>query len=233
MRGSPAADGEPERFELGAIEGEPTELSLSRLPVGRHGLSRAYVARNQRLRVIAALLRLLPLNGYERTTIGHITREAGISRAAFYAQFEGKEECFLAAYDLAGGWLCERVEHAASAGEDWPVRVRAGVAEALRLLSVNPDLARLLAVEAQRAGPVARERQQACLTRFAEALRTSPPRRPDGNELPVELEEMLLGGVFAHVARYVDAGRAEELPEITARLVRYLLIPYGEARYTF
>ena len=233
MCGSPPADGEPERFELGAIEGERTELSLPRLPVGRHGLSRAYVARNQRRRVIAALLRLLPLNGYARTTIGHITREAGVSRAAFYAQFEGKEECFLAAYDLAGDWFCDRIDRAVSTGEDWPVRVRAGVAEALRLLSVNPDLARLLAVEAQRAGPAARERQQACLTRFAEALRTGPPRCPDGHELPAELEEMLLAGVFAHVARYVDTGRAEQLPEATGQLVRYLLIPYGEARYTF
>jgi hypothetical protein len=49
----------------------------------------------------------------------------------------------------------------------------------------------------------------------------------------VELDEMLLGGVLSHLAFYVDSGRAEQLPEATAELVQYLLIPYlepGETR---
>jgi hypothetical protein len=37
---------------------------------------------------------------------------------------------------------------------------------------------------------------------------------------------MLLGGVVATIGRYVDAGRPERLPEATAELVQYLLIPY-------
>jgi AcrR family transcriptional regulator len=214
---------EPARFDPGRLADLPDELALGRLPPGRHGLPRSFVVRNQRLRVIAAMLRALPLRGYSETTIGDLTREAGVSRSAFYTQFASKEECFLATYDLAGEWLCEHVEQAVCVDDEWPLRVRAGVAETLRLLAANPSLAHLIAVEALAAGPAARERQQVCLARLAEALRTG---RPSGTELPVELEEMLLGGVVATIGRYVDAGRTEQLPNATAEMVQYLLIPY-------
>src|SRR4051794_36044600 len=102
----PPRGSEPERFEPDSLEGLPPELAMARLPAGRHGLPRAFVAHNQRLRIVAAMLRVLPAHGYPATTTGHITREAGVSRAAFYQQFAGKEECFLTTYDLASEWLC-------------------------------------------------------------------------------------------------------------------------------
>ncbi len=223
MHGSPPADAEPERFEPDALAALPPELALSRLPAGRHGLPRSFVASNQRLRLIAAMLRVLPQHGYPATTIGHITQEAGVSRSAFYGQFESKEECFLATYDLAAEWLCERVEGAVAGEEQWATRVLAGTAEALRLLAANPAVAHLIAVEALQAGAAARRRRQACIVRLAEALRAGRPNSP---ELPVDLEELLLGGALAHVARYVDAGRTERLSEAAGELIQYLLIPY-------
>ena len=216
MRDSPPGDDQPERLQS-----------------GRHGLPRDFIARNQRSRILAAMLRVLPRHGYPGTTIGHVTEEAGVSRSAFYQQFESKEECFLATYELAGQWLCEGVERAVALEDEWPARVRSGVSEALRLFAANPAIAHLIAVEALQAGPAARERQQACLARFAEALRAG--RRPDRAELPTELEELLLGGVLSLIARYVDTGRAEQLPDATAELVQYLLIPYmdpGETKRT-
>jgi AcrR family transcriptional regulator len=228
-REPPRGGGEPERFEPDALAEIPAELALARLPTGRHGLPRSFVVRNQRLRIVAAMLRVLPRYGYAGITINHLTREAGVSRAAFYAQFASKEECLLEAHDLASGWLCQRVERAVDADDKWPVRVRAGVAEILALFADNPALARLIAVEVPRAGPTARERQQPVLARFADALRAGRPGRP---ELPPDLEELLLGGVISLIARYVDGGRAEQLPEATTQLVEYLLIPYLGRRET-
>ena len=230
MHGSPSGEAGPTRFEPDVLALLPAELALSRLPGGRHGLPRPFVARNQRLRLVAAMLCVLPRHGYHATTIGHVTREAGVSRSAFYGQFESKEECFLATYDLAAEWLCERVERAAAEIGEWSAGVRAAVSEALRLLAANPDLAHLIAVEAMQAGPVARRRRQACLTRLADALRAG---RPSGEELPADLEQLLLGGALAHIGRYVDDGDVERLPEATAELVQYLLLPYldpGESR---
>jgi AcrR family transcriptional regulator len=223
MPGPSPADAEPERFEPDALADLPAELALSPLPAGRHGLPRSFVARNQRLRIVAAMLRVLPVHGYPAITIGHVTREAGVSRSAFYAQFKSKEECFLATYDIAAEWLCERVEGAAATEEHWPSRVCAGVSESMRLLAANPDIAHLIAVSALQAGAVARRRRQACVTRLAGALRAGLP--PTAG-LPVDLEELLVGGVMAHVARYVDGGDVERLADSTAELVQYMLIPY-------
>ncbi len=214
---------EPERFEPDALAGLPEELALARLPVGRHGLPRSFVVRNQRLRLIAAMLRVLPEHGYPATTIAHLTGEAGVSRAAFYAQFSSKEECFLATYDLASQWLCEHVERAVAPSEEWPARVRVGVSEILSLLAANPAVGHLIAVEALQAGTAARKRQQAFLARFAAVLRSGRPGRP---ELPAELEGLLLGGAVSLIARYIDTGRAEQLPSATTELVECLLIPY-------
>jgi AcrR family transcriptional regulator len=229
VSGEPPPGGQPERFDPAALANLPAELALARLPPGRHSLPRSLVARNQRLRIVAGMLRALPQRGYPGTTIGHITREAGVSRAAFYQQFADKEACFLATYEMASDWLCERVERAVEAEAEWPDRVRAGTAEILRLLAANPAVAHLIAVESLQAGAAARERQQTFLSRFAAALRAGRPGSP---ELPGDLEDLLLGGVVSLVARYVDTGRAEQLPDATAMLVEYLLIPYlgqGEA----
>src|SRR5215218_7086489 len=221
--GEPPSGGAPDRFEPAALVGLPAELALARLPAGRHGLPRSFVVRNQRLRILAAMLRVLPRHGYPAITIGHLTREAGVSRAAFYQQFSSKEECFLATHGMAARWFCEEVERAVAGEEEWQARIRVGTAEALRLLAANPMVAHLMAVESPQAGRAARQRQQAMLERFAAALRADHPGRP---ELPKDLADLLLGGVVALIARYVDADRAERLPEATRALVEYLLIPY-------
>ena len=227
---TPPSGAEPERFESDVLAELSPELALSKLPPGRHSLPRSFITRNQRFRIVTAMLQVLPQHGYPGTTIGHVTQQAGVSRAAFYQQFEHKEECFLATYDLAGQWLCERVERAVADEEEWPVRIRTGVSAALRLLATNPAIAHLFAVEALQAGPAVRKRQQARLARFADALRAGrSARRPD---LPAELEELLLGGALSLIARYVDSSRAEQLPDATAELVQYLLIPYLEPEET-
>jgi AcrR family transcriptional regulator len=219
----PPGGGRPAHFEPADLSGLPAELALARLPAGRHGLPRAFVARNQRLRIVAAMLRVLPRHGYPTTTIADVTREAGVSRAAFYQQFAGKEECFLAAYDLASAWFCERIEAAVADRPDWADRLRTGVAEALHLLAGNPAVAHLFAIEGLQAGPAARQRQRAGLARFASVLQAGPAGRID---VPPDLEELLLGGAVQLIASYVDSGRGERLPEATEALVERLLIPY-------
>jgi AcrR family transcriptional regulator len=219
----PPEDSEAERFEREAFAELTAELALARLPSGRHGLPRSFVIHNQRSRIVAAMLRVLPRYGYPATTIGHLTAEAGVSRASFYDQFASKEQCFLATYDLAARWLCDGVERAIAPDDEWVARIRTGTSEILRLLAANPTVAHLLAVEASQAGPSARKRQRAFLRRLAEALRAGRPELP---ELPAELEDLLLGGALSVVVRYVDSGRVEDLREATGEIVRCLLIPY-------
>src|SRR5258705_7100077 len=70
-----------------------------RPPRGRHRLPPEVIARSQRERLLEAAVRVVAEKGYGATTVADLTREAGISRTTFYAMFEDKEACFLAAYD--------------------------------------------------------------------------------------------------------------------------------------
>ena len=85
-----------------------------RLPPGRHGLPRDFVAENQRERLLNGVVEAVAEHGYNATTIGKITEAAKISRRTFYEYFEGKEDCFLAAYEMIddhvrGSMLAARV----------------------------------------------------------------------------------------------------------------------------
>lgn len=165
---------------------------LARLPPGRHGLPREFVARNQRERLIAGLAEAVAEHGYSATTISHITRHAAVSRRTFYEHFAGKDECFVAAYEMVMAELRERVAQAFEGPEDWPHAVKTGIAAMLRFLAAEPDLARLCMVEAMIAGPAVVERYDAAIQSFvpyfqsgregrsprSSSVSPPPPRRP-------------------------------------------------------
>src|SRR6478752_1281826 len=127
---------------------------MERLPRGRHGLSPEFVARNQRGRLIAGLTEALYEVGYQKTTVSMIGQRAAVSKSDFYKHFESKDECFVAAYDVA----IERVRECVSSacdeaqGEKWPLRVRAAIDALLKQLSADPALAGITLVEGLRAG---------------------------------------------------------------------------------
>src|SRR5258708_5322687 len=98
------------------------EEELGPLPAGRHGFSREQVAHNQRERLIAGLATGVAEDGYEAVRITHITKEAKVSRRVFYENFEGKEECFLAAFEVVLGHIRALAAEAVVAAADWPSR---------------------------------------------------------------------------------------------------------------
>src|ERR1700759_2482598 len=100
---------------------------MDRLPRGRHGLSPEFVARNQRDRLISALILTLAEVGYQKTTVSMIGRRAAVSKSHFYKHFDSKDECFLAAYDYAVDRIRETVVEACAPipVSEWPDRVKA------------------------------------------------------------------------------------------------------------
>ena len=73
------------------------------LPPGRHGLPRAFVASNQRERILDAVADVASLAGYASMSVEGIIATAGVSRRTFYDHFADKQEAFLAAYDAIVG----------------------------------------------------------------------------------------------------------------------------------
>ena len=199
---------------------------LARLPRGRHGLPQDFVDRNHRNRLLAAAIEAIAECGYPAVTVADITRHAAVSRGAFYRHFSDKEDCFLAAYDIAVEWLWERVEATIAATMGWAQGVANSVERLLDLLAADPRLARICTVEAFVVGPVAVARHEALIDRLAALLRRGSEEPTAGAALPPQLEEGLLGGAVSLVARYIHSERGEHLQELTPILVELLLSPY-------
>ncbi|HEX3736251.1 MAG TPA: TetR/AcrR family transcriptional regulator [Solirubrobacterales bacterium] len=201
---------------------------MDRLPRGRHGLPPEFVARNQRDRLISALILTLAEAGYKNTTVSMIGRRAAVSKSDFYKHFDSKDECFLAAYDTA----VDRVRAgvlgacAATGSADWPDRVRAGVVALLGLFAAEPPLAAIVLAEGLCAGSRVHDRYQAAVESFVPLLRDGAPEPPDGDPVPPAIDEAVVGGIASLIARRVIAGEAAGLVELAPDLLEFALTPH-------
>lgn len=211
--------------EDGAGSGDSLLPQLARLPAGRHGLPREFVASNHRDRLIVACVQEVQQRGYGGMTVASIIARAAVSRRTFYEFFDSKEACFLAVYNLIVSHLRQRMEAALAAAPDWPQGVRAAIATQLEFFASEPELARFCMVEPLAAGPPVSSRHRAELGSFAEMLRpgralAAPPGPREGTE------EAVSAGLASLVTRRIAAGRAESVGELLPDLVETVLTPF-------
>jgi AcrR family transcriptional regulator len=205
---------------------------VERLPRGRHGLTREYVERNQRERLIAALAEVLYEQGYERTTVSAIGKRAGVSKSDFYKHFESKDTCFIAAYDDVVERLRACVVDACAETDEWAAGVYAALAALLALMASGPAQARLALVEGLRAGRGVYDRYQEAVQSFVPYLRDGAPAPPEGRP-PEATDEAVVGGIASLLARRSMAGETERLEEFLPEVAEFALTPYlgaAEAR---
>jgi AcrR family transcriptional regulator len=200
--------------------------STMRPPPGRHPLPREFIARHQRARIISALAEETVEKGYRAVTIADIVRRAGIARNTFYENFSSKEDCFLAALELATKEALRRAVDAATEVESWPERVEAGLAAFLHYVAGEPALARTCIVEALSAGPAAVERYERSLQAFVSLFRLGRKVSPHGEDLPETLEETIVGGIFWIVYQRIIRGQTEQIEELLPELAEFSLAPY-------
>ncbi len=202
------------------------EASSVRLPAGRHGLPREFIAQNQRERIITALVDTVAERGYNATTVAHITKAASVSRRTFYEHFADKEACFLAAYEMVADHIRESMQVAAEAFEEWPQKVRAALATMLRFLAGEPELARVCMIEPIAAGGEIATRHRASMQGFVEILKAGRPEHSGERPLPEATEATLVGGIVSLIVREINAGRTEKLEALLPDLVELTLAPY-------
>ena len=201
---------------------------LGPLPAGRHGYSREQVAHNQRERLIAGLAAAVAEKGYAGVTLTDVTREAKVSRRVFYENFEGKEECFLAAFEVVVAHLGELVAEAVAPEPDWPRKAIAGTRAVLAFLASEPDLARLLLVESRGAGTAVAARFNGAVAELVPLLRLGRDGRvgEDDRPLPDSTEDSVLGSLVSIAHRKVAAGEAERLEDLVPESIEFVLSPY-------
>jgi AcrR family transcriptional regulator len=201
---------------------------MDRLPRGRHGLSPEFVARNQRERLITALILTLDEVGYQKTTVSMIGRRAAVSKSDFYKHFDSKDQCFLGAYEFATDRVRTAVVGACAevAGEEWPARVRAGVVTLLTTLAAEPALASILLAEGLRAGRGIYDRYQAAVEGFVPLLRDGAPDPPGGAAVPPATDEAVVGGIASLLGRRATAGETADLARLVPDVLEFALTPH-------
>jgi AcrR family transcriptional regulator len=206
---------------------------MERLPRGRHGLTREFVAQNQRDRLLGALAECLHERGYEQTTVAQIGKRAGVSKSDFYKHFESKDACFFAAYDDSVARIRGQALAGCEGGGEWTARVLAALEALLAALASEPAQAQLVFVEGLRAGRGVYDRYQEALQSFVPVLREGAPAPAGDTPPPAATDEAVVGGIASLLSRRIAAGETERLAEFLPEIAEFALTPYlgaAEAR---
>jgi TetR/AcrR family transcriptional regulator len=198
-----------------------------RLPRGRHALAREEVAADQRRRLIEAVPRVVAKHGYEAMSVADIVKAAAVSRNAFYDNFGDKQACFAAAHEACHERLLAILEQPCDKRASVEERVETALGAALALLASEPEVARLLFVEAPSAGEAVALRHHEWLRRYGALLRSALPQVTSKSSLAVEIDRVAVGGIASGVASEVLQGRAAQLRVLTPQFVDYVLAFHG------
>jgi len=184
------------------------------------------VLRDQRERLIDAVPRVVAERGYEATSVADIVKAAAVSRNAFYKNFADKQACFAAAHDAGHERLFEVLTRSCEAGATIEERVQRSLSAGLDAMASDPDMARLLFVEAPSAGEEIALSYHKWLQRYGTLLRSAAPDLPVRSIPAPEVEGVIVGGIASRIASELLHGRAEKLPGLAAPLVEYILAFY-------
>jgi AcrR family transcriptional regulator len=197
-----------------------SEEPKTRLPRGKHSLSREQVTESQRLRMLDALANATAEKGYANTTVADVLERAGVSRATFYEHFRGKDEAFLAAYETAVDVLFAGVGRALEdAGDDPLRRFDRALDGYLNTLAAEPAIARTTLVEIYAAGPVALQRRYELQGRFVDFMAGIFKARTKRDRFACE---MLVAAASAMVTAKIAEGATDELPALHAPIMEYV-----------
>ncbi|MGH9074128.1 MAG: TetR/AcrR family transcriptional regulator, partial [Acidimicrobiales bacterium] len=163
--------------------------------------------------------------GYQWTTVAGVCKQAGVSSKTFYVHFEGKEDCFLSAYDLGVELIMASLQQTCAGPAPWAARLHQGLTVLLDTLADSPAFARMSVVEVNAAGPRAIRRLTGVLSRcraFFDGAGWDGPV-PD---LTDTILPAVIGGIYTRIYGYVVEGRIRDLPELAPVLTYFALLPF-------
>jgi AcrR family transcriptional regulator len=193
----------------------------------------------QRERILDATEHLVAEHGFAGASIEAIVKAAGVSSVTFYEFFEGKEECFAAAFDRAVDFAADELARAAAGDRDGavagdgpegeltlPERIATGLRALIAAIAAHPERARLCLVEAQTGGPELTLRFEAMLDRVAALLREGRALDTASTDLPVTHEEATAGALAWLLRERLARGGEETLEALYPELIDIALAPY-------
>lgn len=199
--------------------GDSEQLRARKLAPG-YRLPADSVARNQRWRLFAALVAAVDERGYERTTVGDVVELSGVSRTAFYRQFENKEQFFIAAVDTILEFAMTSVAnaYAEAADRDWDAQLVAAFEAFVNDMVTQPAAARMCLLEVHVAGRDAVDHADRGAAQFERMLRQNWARSPERHGVPPVVIAGVVGGIRKVIASHLLRGEEGRLPALTEDL---------------
>ncbi len=193
---------------------------------GGNGLGRAHVAGIQRTRMLAAMVEVVAEHGFGEASVGQVVARSGVSRRTFYEIFEDREDCFLAAFDVAIDRIAATVVPIYQRAGKWRERIRAALAALLDLLDYEQAIGRLVIAEALAAGPNVLGRRRRALTQVIAAVEEARSEAKSREGPPPLTAEGIVGGVFSLIHSRMLEEESSPLLELLNPLMSMIVLPY-------
>jgi len=194
------------------------ERVATQLPRGRHGLSREQVEHDQRLRILVGMAEAMLDKGYVGTPVAEVIKRAGVSRETFYQLYADKLDSFLAAFDLVGDLLVDRLATSLGGDGDPLARLERAMTEYFETLAAEPAYARLFLVEVHAAGAPAIARRAVIQERIVDALVDLLDARSDEGRFACQV---LVAAISAMVTGPLVTGDPAALRVLSPRVVAH------------
>lgn len=176
----------------------------------------------ERTRILRAAVNLSLRDRVDDLSALRVADEAKVSIDSFLALFADKEECYLAALDMAAEEVLQVVADPDLVSEEWSRAVCETVEALLEHLVTNPACAITLMAKAPEAGPRAVEHTMELALELATLLTEGAPRHPSG----MLGAEGVAGALWHVLACELVAGRGHRLPVLTEYLAYAVLTPF-------
>jgi AcrR family transcriptional regulator len=206
---------------------EMTDLppALARTSVGVERISPEAHAEERRRKILGLVIGVFAKRGYHGATIDHLVAGGKTSMGGFYKFFEGKEDCFVQAFEQVVGDARGRLR-SPEAGGEWATEVSNGLGSLLEFAADKPLSARLVLLEAQSGGPEAVRRYNEVLTEAAAVLRDGRSVASGAPELPETFEDATVSGVVWLMQKRLARGEEIDVDALRPQLAKLLLEPY-------
>jgi AcrR family transcriptional regulator len=198
------------------------------LPRGDQNVSAAFVAHNQRERILDAVVKLTASRGYTDLKVEDVATEAAVSMHALYEHFADKEDAFLVAYEVGHCKCLGVVERAYAAESDWRLGVRAGIDALFWFLASEPMFGHIALIDVLTVSPQSAQRSDIGITAFAQML--VPRADQIAARPPAVVVEAIAGGLFALCLSYALQGRLAAVTELVPVATYFALAPFIDHR---
>jgi AcrR family transcriptional regulator len=187
-------------------------------------------AQSFRQRLIEGLAESIRERGFRETTIADIVRHARTSRRTFYAEFAGKDECYIALLDVMNAELRDRIAAAVDPAAAWQEQVRQAVLAYVDSAGSDPELTLSWIRELPALGTVGRQVQRRAMEALSDLLiqLANSERFSQAGTVPMTrpLAIILLGGIQELTAAIVeDSGDIRDLIGVATDAATALLRP--------